>query len=585
MFSLVAAGVLLYVNSWHGSFHFDDYVYIVEAKGIRDLSHLKAIWHALGNPTRFVGMLSFALDYHFHGFSVKGYHIVNTLLHAGTGLVVFLFVQELLRLDIFAQLSDGQRQRIAWLSAALFLVHPLNSEPVDYICQRFTILAAFFYILALYFFLLARRRSPKFFIGLFAAGLLGMFSKEIVFTLPVMILWTEGMLLTKGRGERIYAKGWFWGILSLLLVIPVVTKFSVVRYVFVHNFDSWSHIGDTMNAYYYFLTQPKVVLRYILLFFVPLGQRLIYDIPTGKSFLEPKTFFSFLAMAVLLGGGLKFRKKYPLYVFGLGWFFIALLVESTIIPLRQVIFEHRCYLPSVGIFLGAAYFWETRMVSCSKKWIVAFLILGVLSFLTFKRNQVWHDELSLWSDVIQKTPGLTSPYTHRGMTYMALGKDNLALEDFNRAIQNNPKDGELYNNRGNLYLKHRLLNRALADYDKALALDPTLAKTYSNRGVIYKMRKQYARALADYNRSLKLDPTSAVTYFNKANIYRRQERWEAALAQYSKAIQYQPKHAQAYFYRSQIYAYLGRKKEAREDARTAQSLGLVIPKAYLEQLK
>ena len=151
----VVLGVIIYSNTFRNSFHFDDYPQIVDNPAIRNVSDLYTIWK--GYPGRFLAYLSFALNYHWGGLDVKGYHLVSLGLHLGCSLLVWLLTLLTFRLPV---LQDEKITRhalgIAFCTALIFVSHPVQTQPVNYIFQRSVLLAAFFYLGTLVLYLNAR---------------------------------------------------------------------------------------------------------------------------------------------------------------------------------------------------------------------------------------------------------------------------------------------------------------------------------------------------------------------------------------------------------------------------------------------
>lgn len=253
------------------------------------------------------------------------------------------------------------KSMISFFVAMLFLVHPVQTEAVTYITQRFACLATLFYVASVCFYMkgrlhfrgqLPKKRglTPVYFLLSGLMAVLGMFTKEIVLTLPVAIILFEFSFLRGKQKNRL--PGWAWLVIcSFLLLVPALYKFKW-SILLMHIAESGSHTGDSINSGLYFLTQFEVVAKYIRLLFVPLGQNLLYDIPVSKSFFEQRTIMSFTLLFGVFVTAIFMFKRNRLIAAGIFWFFLTLLVESSIIPIRHVIFEHRMYLPSVGFSIS-----------------------------------------------------------------------------------------------------------------------------------------------------------------------------------------------------------------------------------------
>jgi len=422
VFIICLLGLLIYSNTFNSSWHFDDYEFIFDNPSLEDITDFKAIYNAYGNPARSVAFLTFALNYHFGRYDVFGYHIVNIAIHLITSVLVYFFT--ILILSSPRMLKEKLTKHKSWLgffAALIFVAHPMQTQAITYITQRFASLATLFYIASLCCYLAARlsagKKSYGFFTGAVVSAVLGMFTKQIVLTLPLAVLLIEFLFfnffqtLKKLKKRQVVAVAII--VLSFMLIIP-----SFYSFRFIANLSmaapSRSHSGDYLTPLTYFWTQSRVVSTYSRLLFFPIGQNLDYDFVSSKSILEWKTALCFLFLFLIFLLGVKLYRRHVLIVFGIFWFFITLMVESTFITIKQVIFEHRCYLPSVGIALlmAAAVF---SMVKNKNKAISSLLIIvATLSYLTYQRNAVWETEVTLWSDVMKKSPQKTRTYTHLG---------------------------------------------------------------------------------------------------------------------------------------------------------------------------
>ena len=193
---LATTGLLLYSNTFRSSFVFDDFQAIVGNQAIRNLKDLSLIWRAFN--TRFIVGLSLALNYALGQDNTLGYHLFNTLVHIFNSFWVYLLVKRTPPVPPSLNKEGGQRgELVAFLTALIFLTHPIQTQAVSYIWQRATSLAAFFYLGALVFYIKGRLKGSWLGYGLWLLfTVLGMFTKEIVFTLPFMIALYEFVFLS-----------------------------------------------------------------------------------------------------------------------------------------------------------------------------------------------------------------------------------------------------------------------------------------------------------------------------------------------------------------------------------------------------
>jgi protein O-mannosyl-transferase len=522
-------GIIAYSNSFDCSFHFDDVPTIEENIAIRTLSDVKAWWGFY--PSRPIGFLSFALDYHFHGLDVWGYHLVNLAIHIINAVLVWWLVMLTMATPVMRdQPISRHRGAMALFTGLLFVSHPLATQSVTYIVQRLASLATLFYLLSLTLYVKGRlgegnkdRRVFFFYTGSILCAVLGMLTKEIVFTLPfTLVLYEFSFIKTDTWKIDLKDRG---------IQIPIIILGIFVALFFLNfSVDIFNPIPPLLNQGYdypittwqYLLTQFSVILTYIRLFIVPLNQNLDYDYPISHSLLEWHTLFGLLSLAGILVLGILLFRKYRLIAFGIFWFFLTLSVESSIIPISQdVIFEHRTYLPGFGFFLvltGIVFYflWDRyRRVG----WAILVLIALTNTVLTYERNKVWASEYTLWADCLKKSPNKPRPLYNYGRELAYAGHASEALMYYDKAIKVNPHLLEAYYNRGIAYGKLGNHKQAIGDFDRAIEINPKYAEAYNTRGIAYNNLGNYTLAIGDFDRAIEIKPTFAAAYCNRGIAY------------------------------------------------------------------
>jgi len=571
--SLIFLGLLLYSNTFHNSFHFDDILAIVDNPYIYDCFNFKSIWNAFN--TRFVIGLSLAWNYNWGKLDVFGYHLFNILTHILASCLVYQFSSLTFETPF---LSDNALYRhkkyISFLSAAIFLTHPIQTEAVTYIWQRATSLTVVFYLATMVFYAKARLCRSKFdYLAAIVFAAIGMFSKEIMFTAPIALALYEFCFFKKDPGNNRINR--FYKVLPFLLLLFVI-PLTLLRAPQVtlsllksqsESSNPYLDFGPITHAIAekdmprstYVLTQINVLRTYLRLLFFPMHQNLDYDYPLSHSFFEPRTLFSFILLLCVMGGGFLLFKKNRLAAYAVFWFFLTLSVES-LVPLHDVIFEHRLYLPMVGfsIFVTWSVFFFFRKQNAKIPVFFLMALTLIYSFLTYQRNVIWKDEVSLWSDVIAKSPHKVRSYINRGTVYVVLGKLDQALSDYNVAIEINPKIAVAYNNRGSAYAAMGKQDQAFSDFSKAIEIDPKNWNAYNNRGIAYAAMGKQDQAFSDFNKAIEIDPKEVVAYNNRGNYYAAKGKLDQAFLDFNKAIEIQPKYADAYNSRGSIYVVKGR---------------------------
>jgi len=618
-----AVGLGIYANVIaNGIFIFDDFEYVVGNPLIQNRANLD-----LSDP-RQLGYLTFALNFALGKDDPRGYHLFNVLVHIINALVVFFLVRVLLRiLSGPPQEADRVPQNsVAFLTAFIFLVHPLGTMAVSYISQRFTSLAAMFYLLSVLGYLNARvrfeaDRESRAAYALYGVSLLctvlAMRTKEISVTIPFAIGAFEFLLFSGsvfGRRRFLYLIPYaaFLGIIPLSLFGPNLGLIEGGTGIAEVTRGEKIYDLTERSPFHYFYTQFRVIVIYLRLLLLPIGQRVVYDLKVSLSFFEPWVLLSFAVLSSIAAAAVVAWRKasalvparaaFPkLAALGILWFFLTLSVESSIIPIKDLMFEHRTYLPSVGFYttMSVILVWALGSIRTPVRPVVlvgvsAAVLALVLGTATVLRNQVWTDEVAFWDDVVQKNPNKAIGYHNRGNAYANRGIYDLALEDMNWTIASFPKNpmaaaksfeiadftaenmAKTYMNRASVYLS--LGMRELSDQDLKRARDLTFRRpidTDSVRGIANEYVRQgaYRYAIEEYSKVLEWDPTDFNVLIDRANAYSLTGNYADAIRDLSRIILLDPENALALHNRGIAYAWSGNKDAAMADLATACGLG------------
>jgi tetratricopeptide (TPR) repeat protein len=426
-------------------------------------------------------------------------------------------------------------------------------------------MAAMFYLLSLILYVKARLSNQGnitktlLFTGSLISAVLAMLTKENAFTLPFAIVLFEFFFLKVKKQLSINFRDYriillIAALLGILIIIPLKFSFSIFKPItpmFGHAY--------TITPLNYLLTQFSVIVKYIQLLFLPVNQVFDYDFPISNTFFEIRTLLSFIVLlSLIILAGFSF-KRYRIISFGIFWFFLTLSIESSFIPINDVIVEHRTYLPSFGFFLiitsGIYYLlWNKH-----KYLAISILVIIIVSnsWLTYERNKVWKDEFSLWNDNVSKTPNLPRALSNRGVVYATLGQWQKAISDYSKAIRINPRYIDAYSNRGAAYDKLGQWDKVIPDCSRAIEIDPNFSNAYLNRGVAYGNLKQWDKAIADYSKAIEINPKFTDTYNNRGAAFGHLGQWDKAITDYSYVIGVDPKYPNAYFNRGVAYGNLG----------------------------
>ncbi|MBI2878013.1 MAG: tetratricopeptide repeat protein [Candidatus Tectomicrobia bacterium] len=616
LLAILVVGTAVYSNTFYASFHFDDYLSIVDNAVIRDGSDWGTLWSH--NPSRFVLYLSLAWNYRLGGLEVFGYHLVNLFIHLGAGLLVYGLVRLILASPqagppVLARHARG----IALFTALLFVGHPIQTQAVTYIVQRTESLAAFFYLLALVLYVKARQgagehglptapRALACYLGALGSALLGILTKEMVASLPAALFLYEICFLgRKETGAKAPSRVW-----PFLLLIPFLLLVIIPWLRSTGGELILPAQPKAVPRWIYLLTQFRVMGTYLRLLLFPTGQNLDYSYPVSHSFWESPTATAFLLLIFLGVLGIWLFRRWRALSFCIFWYFVTLSVTSSIIPIDDLIFEHRLYLTTMGysFLLGQLIFWAIDAYSRRQAMggpdplvrripvAVCAVLVVAYSLAAYQRNGVWQDEMTLWSDCIKKSPNKARPHNNLGMAlndlgrheeaigvlkkaislesehvearnnlgiaYEKLGRYDEAMEIYRQALELKPNFAQAHGNLGMIYEKRGLPEKALVEYQKAISLDPNRSEFHNNLGNIYLLKKEYAKAQEEYQKALRLNAQDLTLRSNMAALWSRMGDYQRAMEMYQDLLQEEPQNLPARNNLGFTYYDLGRWDEA-----------------------
>ena len=595
---LILAAIVVYSDSFHGPFIFDDSTVIEQATA----RHPWPVWHTLIGP-RPVVQATLALNYLIGGSDVTGYHVVNLCIHILAALALFGVVRRTLTLPSLGGPFDATQGRpepgrtggrfdertaasLAFCAALLWAVHPLQTQAVTYVIQRMESLMGLFYLLTLYCFIRSES-SPMpraWHAAAVAACALGMGSKEVMVSAsPIVLLYDRSFIAGSFREALRRRRGLYIALAAtwLILVRSGIEAFGP------HAISAGFQL-QAVTPFQYARSEPGVILHYLALAFWPAGLCLDYGWPVANGFGQ-------IAPGAIVIGGLLAATiwalvRRPKWGFLGAWFFLILAPTSSIMPIKDLAFEHRMYLPLAAVVLVvilAAYLAGQRLAGAGEgpkvagQLLAAILILSAaiaLGYATFLRNKDYSTALAIWSDTARKAPLNARALNNLGWELRNAGDYTGALDCLNRAIKLRPKYADAYNNRAYTYVSLKQFDKALDDCNKAIEFKSDFAAPYNNRGNLYNLLGDTEKALADLDRAIELKPDYYEAYNNRGLVCATAGRYQEALKDFSKAIEIKPDGPTPY--RSRAFAHYDLKEYAKAlaDVETCEKLhGKVDP--------
>ncbi len=559
----------IYSNTFNASWHFDDRPNIVNnyhlhLKDLRPKSLLQTFFTKPGNPLetgdkmyRPVACLTFALNWYFGGDDVTGYHAVNIVIHILTAFFLYLTIFNLFKSPNLEDKFKGNEHFIALLSAALWAVNPIQTQAVTYIVQRMAIMAAMFYILGINFYIKGRLADVRFKKILFYTGCLLSFlfalgSKENAILLPLSLILVEIVFFQKSAGLGKKNKIMWATLASIVFMLFLFGGMLFLMKKDPLNYFNQLYLIRPFSISERLLTEPRIVLYYLTQIFYPISYRLSieHDIILSTSLLKPWTTLpAILIIFCLVGIGLSQIRKRPLIAFGILFFFLNHIVESTILPL-ELVFEHRNYLPSLFLFFP---------VSVGIKWlidyyrekqfsmyiiIVSFITLLIIGFgtSTYIRNMAWATEKSLWEDAMHKAPGRArSVYNVAKYSYFQAGHFDKAMEYYEKAFMLKASKPEYFkalilNGMASIYFLKNENEKAIKFYKRALDYFPEFATIRNNLIRAFIKGGRWDEASENVDFILEKENSSKKFLYLKGFVLLKQQKGEKALYFLQKAL-------------------------------------------------
>jgi tetratricopeptide (TPR) repeat protein len=566
-----------------------------------DLAEPMVYFKAFAEPeynekaSRLIANLTFCLDYHLYGWDPFGYHLTNLLIHLVNVLLLALLGRQL------AMRGGVESSMIPIIAAGVFALHPLNSEAVNYCNARPNLVATGFYVLTLVLLLRVtdtsgKKRSLVKRIGIWLAIAVtlccALLSKELAATVvvmaPLMILWLEE---SRQRRRQILRRAW------LVLVVLLVVGVSAMIATRAH-----TEVGLNLFQYGELLTgswiltliltvlgQGQVLVHYFALALLPLPcflnvdhyQAHLHQLIAGPEGAASTALLlpgaATLGIVMMVVTALIIRHRYRLASFLMLWPLIT-HAPTSLVPRGEAFVEYRTYLPMVGVSLLIAWLLAhgLRLVSrrfrAPKPIVVGLILMTALAAGTVTRNRVWQTEISLWQDVLEKTPHNPRAHNNLGVALQAEGAHDAAISLFQRALELDPDYADAHSNLGHALALQGELDRAIIHLRRSLELYPIGAEAHTNLGNALSAIGDYDGAVFHYLSALAYKPHLDDAHFNLGQVLVRQGKLAEAIAHFRSALRINPQSADTHNTLGLALAAKGRLSSAR--SHFEQALGI-----------
>ncbi|MBF0519832.1 MAG: tetratricopeptide repeat protein [Nitrospirae bacterium] len=604
--ALTVLGFIAYSNIFSVPFFFDD------------VNINKYTFFIAWNSQRSLVVNTFALNYKLGGHSVMGYHLVNIILHIINAVLIYALLVLIQRTLYFE--GKIKHSRLApFFAAMVFVTHPIAIQAVTLTIQRFTLLSTTLYLLAILFYTMWRlkdgRTAAVYYILSLCVYLLSIRAKETVITLPAVLFIYEFCFFKGNNRKRIL----------FLLPYCIIASLIVVDYFKFSLFAASQDVPVQQNTYtmrqnanlpssqnfenraQFFFIQLRVIVTYTRMLILPYGLTLIHHFTVSKSFFDLKVISSLIAIVSLAGAACflfykahsekKILEMEPytmrLMSFGIAWFFVTLLPQSSIISTENwIILEHRLYMPAIGFAaVISALSTEIAKRQFKNRYLTVYLPCAILIItlcaITHTNNSKWQSETSVWEDNARKEP--LHHYVHilLGNVYLSNKRFDDAAKQYKIALKLKPDDPINHNNIGNIYLRNGDVNAAFSEFSEAIRLKPDYAEAHNNLGNVYIAKKDLEKAFTEYEKAVNINKDYVEALNNLGNVYFKQGKPDEAFKYYEKAVKINPNSAETHSNLGAFYIQKGILNKAYEQYTQTIKLDPYNSnaKAYVDLLK
>ena len=608
--ALVLIGFAVYWNSLPAPFTFDDDHAIVVNEQIRHISTSLSRTEQ-GSPLagRPLVSLTFALNYALGELNVRGYRLVNIAIHVVNALLLFALAARTLR--VRDPIPNRSSYVIAFAIALIWMVHPLVTEPVDYVSQRTELMMATFFLLTIYLggSAVARHRSgggtrPT--VSVICCAL-GMACKETMVVAPiVVVLYDRTFAFASFRDALRQRRGYYAALCATWLVL-VALLWSSPRG------DSAGFTGAAVSPWTYLLDQSVMIVRYLRLAFWPRGLVLDYGEPAYATFSDVAPYM-IVVVTLLVSTVVALVRHWPVGFLG-AWFFLTLAPTSSIMPIStEVGAERRMYLPLMAIvalvvasatrtfagtartFARAARTFKVRESGSAdlegppRSWMIgAVAIAALLSIATIQRNAEYRSGLTLWQTVLDRWPPHARAHRNLaaelklanrrdeeiehlraavkdlpelrnvlGLELLALGRYMEAADELRIYLRDRPRDADAWSNLGNALDALGRKDEALDAFTRAVAVNPDNGFSQRNLALQYLQANDFDNAVTHAREGVRLTPGDPEAHNLLGLALIGQQKVDDAIAEFRTSLRLRPTNNDATGYLERTLKAIGR---------------------------
>lgn len=519
LFLLIALTLWTFWNSLANPFHFDDALFL-QSPQVADPGDP---WYLIKpNLARQLTYLTFYWNYRLGAMSPFGYHLVNLLLHLANVIALYFFARLLIerKPETF---SSWARRWLPLASAGVFALHPVQTEAVNYVYQRATLMAAFFTLLSMISFLWSSRlRSRKvwYAVSVICFGLAAA-SKESALVLPlvwVALAWTEAADFAAFRRVLLRSR-WIAAVLA-----TAAMGAAWILYNLRSRGERDAGLSLLDSSLRYFWSQFQVFAAYLRTLIIPTGLSIDHDFhPAPATSLY--AWLCILLLAGIVALAVFLRRRNPSFSFLVLAYLIFLGPTSSIVPSKDLLFEHRLYIPMIAasilaawaIFAGIHPIFKSARQKVIASWVCVCLLLAFYSAISRSRTTIWGHNVRLWEDAVAKAPDKARAHYNLGIAYLDSDKEK-ARREFLRTVDLDARYAAALYNLGWLAQVEGSFDTARKYYALAVQADPKTWQAHHNLGNLNMLQGSPQEAAQEFEETIRLRPDYWPAFLNLATL-------------------------------------------------------------------
>jgi hypothetical protein len=475
-----------------------------------------ANWHP-------ITWLSHMADAQIYGMNPRGHHLTNLIIHISSTVLLFLLLFRL----------TGSRWQSSFV-AALFALHPLHVESVAWVAERKDLLSAFFWFLTLFLYSsYVTKRKPVFYISSLISFVLGLMSKPMLVTIPIVMLlidlWPLNRYSLKEqepvRRQLLSCATQLKALVQEKILFFACSIFSAVITIYAQ------HKGGAISGFeatpFRLRVENAIVsyVEYIAKTIWPHDLAVYYPLPSSIPLWQ--IICSLLILLLVSVAVIWFGRQHPFLPVGWFWFIITLLPVIGLIQVgSQAMADRYTYIPHIGLFIIVAWGIPVLTKKLQYQQGIIALLAGVVIFssaaLTWRQLGYWRDDVSLYQRDLDVTTDNYIMHNHLGIIYRYKGELDSAIREYKMALAIEPNYPETHNNLGLALAGTGNRDAALKEFQIAIALNPNYSQAHNNLGVTLAGMGNLDAAIREYQAAITINPNDSDARDNMRNALAKQ---------------------------------------------------------------